>query len=33
MALTKITSILAKANLIFIPFSPAKAVGNSKTAT
>jgi hypothetical protein len=30
MALAKITSFLAKANLILIPFPPAKAGGNSK---
>jgi hypothetical protein len=31
MALAKITSFLAKANLILIPFPPAKAGGNSIT--
>jgi hypothetical protein len=32
MALAKITCFLAKANLIFIPFAPAKAGGNSTTS-
>jgi hypothetical protein len=33
MALAKMDAILAKANFELIPFSPAKAGGNSKTVT